>query len=73
MSNLHPIFAAALRHLPEQVTGIARSAREQAAAARQQYEAQCDESGRQVDPVLADITYHRELARAEGRIYFAGD
>lgn len=73
MHNLHPVFAAALRHLPEEVTGIVRSAREQAAAARSEYEGKCAAAGRAVDPVLADITYHRELARAEGRIYFAGD
>lgn len=73
MSNLHPVFAAVLRHLPEQVTGITRSAREQAAEARKQYEDQCAAAGSDVDPVLADITFQRALARAEGRIYFAGD
>lgn len=73
MNHLHPVFAAALQHLPEELTGILRSARERAADARKQYEDQCAASGREVDPVLSDITYHRELARAEGRIYFAGD
>ena len=57
----------------EDLTGIVRNARQQAQAARAEYEAKCAAAGREVDPVLADITYHRELARAEGRIYFAGD
>ena len=40
---------------------------------RQAYIGKCAQTGREIDPVMADETYWRALRRAQGLSYYSGD
>ena len=60
--NISSALRAALKK-PEQI------AEEQ----RQAYIGKCAQTGREIDPVMADETYWRALRRAQGLSYYSGD